>query len=72
MLPDEVADHGKIFFAGVAHDGDELLTSGGRVLAATASGATLDEAIDRAYTIADAIDFEGVQRRSDIGSSVRA
>jgi phosphoribosylamine--glycine ligase len=71
-LPPEVPAHAKVFFAGVAADGEQLLTSGGRVLAATASGATLDEAIDRAYALADTIHFDGLQRRDDIGHSVRA
>lgn len=71
-LPSAVPERAKIFFAGVAGEQDALVTSGGRVLAATASGETLDEAIERAYELAGSIAFEGLQRRSDIGQSVRA
>ena len=55
------------FHAGtVAQDG-KVLASGGRVLNATARGATLAEARDRAYALAEAIDWpEGFYRR-DIG-----
>jgi phosphoribosylamine--glycine ligase len=57
-----------VFHAGTRRDGDRLLTSGGRVLAVTALGETLADAVDLAYRAADRIRFDGVHRRSDIGS----
>lgn len=44
-----------------------VLTSGGRVLGVTATGKTLDEAIDRAYNSARHISFTDMQFRTDIG-----
>lgn len=56
-----------LFHAGtsVASDG-QLNTSGGRVIAATATGPTLKEAVDRAYVAVEKITFEGMQYRKDI------
>jgi phosphoribosylamine--glycine ligase len=57
-----------VFHAGTDMNEIGLLTAtGGRVLNVTASGATLREAVDRAYAGVDAIDWpEGFCRR-DIG-----
>jgi len=61
-----------VFHAGTRLDGDVLRTSGGRVLCATALGTTLDEAADKAYQLADAIDFEHAHYRRDIGARAQA
>jgi phosphoribosylamine--glycine ligase len=45
----------------------EWLTSGGRVLAVTATGKTLDAALKRCYDATAAIHWEGMQFRHDIG-----
>jgi len=63
-LPDVV-----VFHAGTSFDG-ELKTSGGRVLGVSAVGATLQDALDRAYEAADKIHFEGKYYRRDIGAKV--
>ncbi len=57
-----------VFHAGtkLGEDG-AVLTSGGRVLGVTATGKTLDEAIDRAYNSARHISFTDMQFRTDIG-----
>ena len=60
-----------VFHAGTALDGDEVVTSGGRVLSVTAIGQTIDEAAERAYAAADQIDFAGKQLRRDIGHRAR-
>ena len=57
----------KVFQAGTAKSDDGLVTSGGRVLGVTASGETLQAAIDGAYRAAAQIHFEGIQYRKDIG-----
>ena len=44
-----------------------LVTSGGRVLAASAFGETVDEARARAYEALGAVSFEGMFYRRDIG-----
>ncbi len=56
-----------VFHAGTARVGGRVVASGGRVLNVTARGDSLREARDRAYAMADAIDWpEGFMRR-DIG-----
>ncbi len=50
----------------------QLVTSGGRVLAVTATGASLAEARERAYAGVGEIHFPGAQVRADIGSVAAA
>ena len=57
-----------VYHAGTALDAEGILrTSGGRVLAVTAIGATFEAARERSYEACALIDFEGKQMRSDIG-----
>lgn len=56
-----------LFHAATSRDGDNTLTAGGRVLNVTATGTTLDEAIDKAYAAVELIHFEGMHYRTDIG-----
>jgi len=56
-----------VFHAGTTLKDGQLLSNGGRVLCATALGDTVKIAQQRAYTLARAVQFEGVQMRSDIG-----
>ncbi|MFP8833814.1 phosphoribosylamine--glycine ligase [Hydrogenophaga sp. XSHU_21] len=65
-LPADEADR-MVFHAGTAQDGDAVRVSGGRVLCATALGASVAEAQRRAYEAVDAIRFDGMQCRRDIG-----
>ena len=57
-----------VFHAGTKAQAGQILTNGGRVLGVTALGANLTEARSVAYSAADKISFEGVQRRNDIGA----
>ncbi|MFK7859884.1 MAG: phosphoribosylamine--glycine ligase [Granulosicoccus sp.] len=57
----------KVFHAGTRLRDGQLVTSGGRVLCATAVGKTLKEAKDKADASAACIEWEGVRYRSDIG-----
>ena len=56
----------QIFHAGTQHANGEIVTSGGRVLAVTALGATLAAARDRAYEAVSRIHFDGCHYRRDI------
>src|SRR5436309_3682949 len=56
----------QIFHAGTKRDGDEVKTAGGRVLAVTALGLTLEAARARAYQAVSRIDFENRHYRRDI------
>jgi phosphoribosylamine---glycine ligase len=57
----------EIFHAGTARDGEHMRTAGGRVLNVTATAATLEEALGRAYEALGRISFEGMVYRRDIG-----
>ena len=65
-LPADAPD-AVVFHAGTAEQDGAVVSAGGRVLCATALGATVREAQARAYTLADAVQFDGVQYRRDIG-----
>ena len=56
-----------VFHAGTVRAGEDLRTSGGRVLCVTALGESIKSAQHRAYEIVDGIAFEGMQYRHDIG-----
>jgi phosphoribosylamine--glycine ligase len=57
----------KVFQAGTKVQGGTTVTSGGRVLGVTALGATLSEAMARAYEAVALVHFDGCQFRRDIG-----
>lgn len=57
-----------VFHAGTRKDGDRMLTSGGRVLAVTATGSDLRAARDLAYASLKKIHFPGIHYRTDIGA----
>jgi len=57
----------KLFHAGTRLEDGLVLTSGGRVLCATALGNSVAEAQNKAYTLADQINWLGEFHRSDIG-----
>ncbi len=56
-----------MFHAGTTEKDGKIIASGGRVLNATARGATLQEARDRAYEQVDAVDWPQGFHRRDIG-----
>ncbi len=55
----------QIFHAGTKRDGSEVKTAGGRVLAVTALGSTLEAARGRAYEAVSRIHFENCHYRRD-------
>jgi phosphoribosylamine--glycine ligase/phosphoribosylformylglycinamidine cyclo-ligase len=57
-----------IFHAGTILDNGVLKTSGGRVIASTATADTLEAAIKKAYEGVNCIHFDGMQYRKDIGA----
>ena len=58
---------GEIYIAGAKLCDGVINTAGGRVLGATATAKDLKTAIQKAYTLADKIQFENKYCRSDIG-----
>jgi phosphoribosylamine---glycine ligase len=59
-----------VFHAGTERRDDTVVTAGGRVLAVTGTGATIEEARAVAYGAADRISFEGKTYRRDIAVGV--
>lgn len=66
-LPEDDNGDSKVFHAGTAIDGDQVVTAGGRVLCATALGDNVADAQQAAYRLADRIKWSGVFCRRDIG-----
>ncbi len=56
-----------VYHAGTKYENGKFYTNGGRVLGVTATAATLDEALEKAYAAVDKISFEGMHFRHDIG-----
>jgi len=56
-----------VFHAGTKLDGENVVTSGGRVIALSSYGASIKEALEASYRNAEKIQFEGKYYRSDIG-----
>jgi phosphoribosylamine--glycine ligase len=71
-LPREAED-AMVFHAGTVPKDGQTLTSGGRVLCVTALADSVKAAQQRAYEVAQGIQFDGAQYRRDIGHrAVRA
>lgn len=60
-----------LFHAGTKRDGEMLLSSGGRVLAATCFGDTMLEAIEASYEQIQGIHFDKKHYRTDIGHDLK-
>jgi phosphoribosylamine--glycine ligase len=58
---------GKVFHAGTTLKGSEVVTNGGRVLCAVGLGETVGAAQQQAYALVDAIEWDGMACRRDIG-----
>ena len=56
-----------VYHAGTRMESGRVYTAGGRIVNVTAVGPTLGEALEKAYAVAEMIDFEGKDFRRDIG-----
>jgi phosphoribosylamine--glycine ligase len=63
MLPNT-----KVFHAGTARAGEQIVTNGGRVLGVTALGSDLKAAQTAAYAAVERVHFEGAHFRRDIAT----
>jgi phosphoribosylamine--glycine ligase len=61
-------DDAFVFHAGTRRKGRKVLTDGGRVLAVTALGGDVNEAVGRVYEVVGRISFAGVYFRKDIAN----
>nr|SAY46014.1 Phosphoribosylamine--glycine ligase [Serratia marcescens] len=66
-LPQQESADGKVFHAGTRLQDNNVVTSGGRVLCVTALGDTVAQAQQRAYQLAEGIEWPGSFCRKDIG-----
>jgi len=56
-----------VLHAGTRREGEKIVTNGGRVLGVTATGNSLEAALQKAYQAAGKIHFDGMHYRRDIG-----
>ncbi len=66
------AQGAKVFHAGTAAEAGQTVTNGGRVLAVTQLGDNFDAALEASYQALDAISFDDLYCRRDIGYQVRS
>jgi len=59
-----------VFHAGAKLSNDQVITSGGRVLAVTSQSIDLKTAIEKAYVSSEKINFAGKYNRADIGQDM--
>ncbi|VAW26385.1 Phosphoribosylamine--glycine ligase [hydrothermal vent metagenome] len=62
-----------VYYAGASNDveNSQIKTSGGRVMAITSYGDTMEEALKNAYTNVKHVDFEGKYYRTDLGFDLK-
>lgn len=63
----EIVDGSRIYHAGTSLENLHVLTSGGRVLALTSMGSTMQKALEKSMRNAVVVEFEGKYYRKDIG-----
>ncbi|MHC1703193.1 MAG: phosphoribosylamine--glycine ligase [Tenuifilaceae bacterium] len=59
------------FHSGTKEIDNQIVTSGGRVLALTGIGKTINEALEKSFNAANTISYEGKYFRSDIGNDLK-
>ncbi len=69
QVPSDLPDAVKVFHAGTAMQGGQLVSNGGRVLGVSAVGDTIPAAREAAYQVCSAIGFEGRHYRQDIAAA---
>ena len=67
-IDDAEAEGAVVFHAGTALRDGRVVTSGGRILDVTATGASLAEARERAYAAVARVSFAGARYRTDVGA----
>ncbi len=67
----ENLDNSIVFHAGTKLENGKVLTNGGRVLAITSLGETMEDALSKSYSTIDKIHFEGKTYRKDIGQDLK-
>jgi phosphoribosylamine--glycine ligase len=68
---DNFSDSDTLFHAGTKRDNNGLVTNGGRVLAATSYGDSMDEALKSSYDTLTKVNFNRMFYRKDIGHDLK-
>lgn len=68
---DEADDDVIVFHAGTKKVNDDIVTNGGRVIALTGQGSTMDAALAKSYQAAETVDFQKKYYRRDIGKDLK-
>ncbi len=63
-------DGSRLYHAGTSLEHNQIITSGGRVIAVTSMGSTLQKALDKSMRNAAVIDYDGKYYRKDIGQDL--
>jgi phosphoribosylamine---glycine ligase len=66
-LEDAAIEGSMIFHAGTSQQGEEVLTSGGRVLTVTSLGDNIPDAVGQSLYVMENLFFDGIYYRDDIG-----
>jgi len=66
----ELVEGSIAFHAGTKQDGNNVVTNGGRVIAITSFGNTMEDALQKSFTNAERIQYKGKYYRKDIGKDL--
>lgn len=69
-IPTHLEKDQHLFHAGTKVLQEKLVTNGGRVMACSSLGATMEEALESSYTLMNKVQFEGKYFRKDIGFDI--
>jgi len=67
----EEVENSFVFHAGTRKEEDKVLTNGGRVMAITSFGRTIEEALSKSFDNAEKVKFDGKYYRKDIGFDLK-
>lgn len=67
----EEVENSIVFHAGTRKEEDKVLTNGGRVMAITSFGRTIEEALSKSFNNAEKVKFDGKYYRKDIGFDLK-
>ena len=67
----EEKNNSQIFHAGTINEDEKVKSNGGRVIACTGEGETIDEALENSYYLADKINWRNKYYRRDIGKDLK-
>ena len=67
----EKVENSIVFHAGTREEENRVITNGGRVMAITSFGRTIEEALSKSFDNAEKVKFEGKYYRKDIGFDLK-